>query len=138
MLLHVLLMWKVPSHNLCSSCQIHEWFAYQWLNYYWPKSHKVLSIWALSMNSLDTHKILVQRAHTTNTDFGKCRRKCSSQMGMEIKLIVGNLRTVVVKEWTCTPKNSLAKNLFQNLHVFLLQDHNKIATNLKKQTHKIA
>lgn len=35
-------------------------------------------------------------------------------------------------------KTPLQKNLFQNLHVFLLQDHNKIATNLKKQTHKIA
>jgi hypothetical protein len=35
-------------------------------------------------------------------------------------------------------KNSLAKKLFQNLCVFLLQDHNEIATNLKKQKHKIA
>jgi hypothetical protein len=29
-------------------------------------------------------------------------------------------------------KNSLAKKLFQNLHVFLLQDHNKIATIFEK------
>jgi hypothetical protein len=35
-------------------------------------------------------------------------------------------------------KNSLAKKLFQNLRVFLLQDHNEIAPNLKKQKHKIA
>ncbi len=91
-------MWKVPSYNLCSSCQAHEWFAYPWLNYYWPKSCKVLSIWDLSMYSLDTHRILVQRAHTTNTNFRKCKRKCSPQTGMEIKLIVGNLKTIVVKE----------------------------------------
>jgi hypothetical protein len=50
------------------------------------------------MYSLDPHKILVQRAHTTNNNFRKCKRKCSSQMVVEIKLIVGNLRTVVVKE----------------------------------------